>query len=85
MNAWSNRGPSSGLFQAPLSVIEATENPDWKELRQATATDLVKPGFECDHISSTAPLNDELLYEWRVAQRYVIQELKNKMRQQQTV
>jgi hypothetical protein len=82
MELWRNRGPSSGLFQAPLAAIEPVEYPNWEELRQAAANDLVKPGLDCDHISSTAPVNDELLYEWRVAQRYVLQELKNKMRQQ---
>jgi hypothetical protein len=56
------------------------ENPNWEEIRNLASLEAVKPGLDCQHISATVPLNDELLYEWRVAQRFVMQDRRNKMR-----
>ena len=74
--AWDRK--SVGLFDTPIARPVNIEVPNWEDLRAQAAVEMVKPGLECDHISSTAPLNDELLYEWRVAQRFVLQNRRNK-------
>ena len=54
------------------------EKPNWAELRNQAANEVVKPGMDTDHVSAWAPLNDELLYEWRVSQRCVMQKLRSR-------
>ena len=65
---------NTALQDAKQGIVVSPESPNWSELREIAISENLKPGLDTDHISSTAPLNDELLYEWRVAQRFVMQE-----------
>ena len=76
--AWVKR--RQGLFETPVARPVSQESPNWEELRTQATNEMVKQGLECDHISATAPLNDELLYEWRVAQRFVLHDRRNKLK-----
>ena len=50
----------------------------WEELREQASAEQAKPGLDCEHVSHAAPLNSELLYEWRVAQRFVLHAARKK-------
>ena len=54
------------------------ETPNWAEIRQqaAAVADPAAPVKDCDSVTGTYPLNEELLYEWRVSQRYVMHKLR---------
>ena len=68
---------------APLglaSSVPAPETPNWQELQQQVAGDVVRPNQDCDSVSANFPLNEELLYEWRVSQRHVMQQLRHKIK-----
>jgi hypothetical protein len=52
------------------------EGPDWEDIRRQVEPDVVRPNQDCDSMSASFPLNDELLYEWRVSQRFVMQEIR---------
>jgi len=52
------------------------EGPDWDDIRRQVEPDVVRPNQDCDSMSASFPLNDELLYEWRVSQRFVMQEIR---------
>jgi hypothetical protein len=71
------RGKALGLWTGSHTQtikMKEGENPDWTEIRASAASnDIVK---DCDSVSSNFPLNDELLYEWRVSQRHVLHYLK---------
>lgn len=59
---------------APAAI--SIETPNWNEMRTAAMHENVKPGIDTGNVSSSAPLNGELLYEWRVAQRYAQHEAR---------
>ena len=75
MGGW-DRGSKNIASVKPI----VHENPNWNEIRMQASQEMVKPGLDCEHLAATMPLNDELLYEWRVAQRFVMQERRNKMK-----
>jgi outer membrane biosynthesis protein TonB len=67
----------------PAVAQTSTDQPNWDELRNLAATEAVnKPVIDFEHstAAATTPLNDELLYEWRVSQRYVMQKIRENIR-----
>ena len=84
MKVWSNKR-DPGAFASMMAVVEdmpAAEQPNWDEIRAAVMNEVVRPNQDCDSVTSGFPLNDELLYEWRVSQRYVMQQRRNEMTRQ---
>ena len=59
-------------------IVLTTEAPNWNEIRQQAMPppENVK---DSDSVNANYPLNDELLYEWRVSQRYVMHQRRKKM------
>ena len=82
---WANSGlreraremSSSGTCS--MSTIFG-DGPNWNEIRQQAAPGADQIMKDCDGVSALFPLNDELLYEWRVSQRYVMHQLRKKNR-----
>ena len=71
--------PSREHAENPLAGAVASEQPNWDEIRTQVIPDVVRPNFDRDSVSGSFPLNDELLYEWRVSQRFVMQQLRNQL------
>jgi hypothetical protein len=57
------------------------ENANLSEIRQQATPEAVIPK-DCDSITGSYPLNEELLYEWRVSQRFIMHELRKKRQQE---
>jgi hypothetical protein len=78
LQLWDSRKSSSFACMMALPQ-EVSSGPNWDDLRQQVTNEIVRPNQDCDTVSSQFPLNDELLYEWRVSQRFVMQKLRNKI------
>ena len=81
VQAWQARASIAdpGMIAQPLPATPV-EQPNWDEIKQQVMGEVVRPNQDCDSVSAAFPLNDELLYEWRVSQRFVMQQLRKRMR-----
>ena len=77
VQAWKEKGKEHAVLPASSSYEHAL--PNWEEIRQQVMPDVVRPNQDCDSVSGSFPLNEELLYEWRVSQRFVMQQLRNEL------
>lgn len=69
--------PNAAMPGLPVPVPPPADRPHWQEIQQQVASETVRPNMDCDSVSATFPLNEELLYEWRVSQRYVMQQFRS--------
>lgn len=69
---------STQIDDQPRDTLVIGERPNWAEIRQQAlaSADPAAPVKDCDSVTGTYPLNEELLYEWRVSQRYVMHKLR---------